>query len=444
MKNFFLAGLAPDQKAKLQEGSVPFCDFQIDGPGGVVIEETHIPRTLELLSAEISSESATTLEGIFVLVLRATTPAEPARSANTVSVESWDGEKEEKFMAVAQEVLLPVVKRDVQLSVPHKKTVAPASDGKFHVFFWSAPAGQTVGPKPPEKIWGIATACRDEAFLPSGQGVPIVDTQTGWVVAEMVGNNLYVHHDLCHYGKDSELQIFRRLCEEVVVELSLTPKEKSDRQRKLAEDRRLRSREAYVRECSQRFEKTVAGTTRAISDGEIKVKQLTESLVRAQRELYGSRRKLEQLSACKGGELDKYAKEFDKFLGVPKVRDVQAADGVVKVFTETLFCTDPRTKIRHDIGAFCIEIYTSGASNGVRWFNLTRRVDGYKSGMQAPHVFPEGNACFGNTAETFAELIGSYEFAAAAMVAIQFVESVNTDDPAGATIDRWPVAECVK
>lgn len=208
----------------------------------------------------------------------------------------------------------------------------------------------------------------------------------------------------------------------------------------VVEEARKKAKEAYVTECSKRFTKTVEGTKKAIETGEDKVRKLTEDLVRTQRELNGSRRKLEQLETCKGGELEKYAKEFDKFLTIPKVKNVEAGDGVVKVFTDTLYCVDPRTKVRHEIGAFRIEIYTNGANNGVRWFNLTRRVDGHSDKMHAPHVFSEGNACFGNTAESFAELIGSYEFAACAMLAIQFVESVNVDDTAGRHIDKWPVA----
>ncbi len=206
------------------------------------------------------------------------------------------------------------------------------------------------------------------------------------------------------------------------------------------EEARKKSREAYVAGCSARFEKTVAGTRQAIKDGHAAVAQLQQQLVKKIRETSGCERKLEQLENCRHGEADKYGQEFDKLLAVPKVRDVQVVDGVVKVFTDTLTCADPRTGKRHEIGAFRIEIYTNGASNGVRWFNLTRRVDAYKYKQMAPHVWDDGSACLGNTAEVFPELIGNYEFAAAAMVAIQFVESVNTDDAAGKHINKWPEA----
>jgi hypothetical protein len=198
--------------------------------------------------------------------------------------------------------------------------------------------------------------------------------------------------------------------------------------------RRAMARDAYIRECSKRFEKTLEGTRAAILEGKKKVLDLQGQLTRAIREVRGVERKLEQLSACRGGELEKYGEEFDRLLDVPNVRRVEAKEGKVIIFTNTLYCVDPRSQTRHEIGVFRIEM--NSANSDVRWFNLTRRVGDHF----APHVKTDGSACLGNTAEIFAELIGSYEFAAAAMVAIQFVESCNVDDVWGKTISQWPVA----
>lgn len=331
-----------------------------------------------------------------------------------------------------------MIARDVVLHVPHQKTVAPASDGKFHIYIWSAPAGQLTENRPPQKIWGIKTDCRDNGFFFSGQGVNIVDTDTGWSVAELVGdNNLYVHYDLCHFGREGELSIFRRLCEEVAVEMTASPEKKAYRRRQFEEAQRAQSRDAYIKECSKRFEKTLEGTRSKIVETRKKIIDIQTSLVRAIREARGEERKLQQLEACRGGEQDAYGEEFDKLLAVPKVRRVDAREGKIVIHTDILFCVDPRTGKKHEIGAFCIELDTQRGAP--RWTNLTRRVDGYKRNQMAPHIWENGDACLGNTAEVFPELIGNYEYAAAAMIAIQFVESVNTDDPAGKHIDRWPI-----
>jgi len=437
MKNYFLVDV---DKEILQEAGVVFCKMEIDDQVGVVIDDGNISRALEILQAEVVAEHHTSYEGIVRVELQDIRSDVEAEPDFRVKVESWNGKQSEEFAQITEQVLLPVVRKDVFLHVPHKRTRLPV-DSNFHIWIWSA-ASDSASIKPPAEMWEVKVDCRDPGFTPSGQGIEICD-DSGWPVAEIVGgNNLYIFHDICHHGGDSELAIYRRLLEEVVAELTLTPEEKAKRQRKLKEEKRRRSRELYIQECSKRFRKTLEGTREKISEGECEIEELQKRLVRKIREVNGARRKLEQLQSCQGGELEKYGKEFDKLLEVPKVRDVQVVSGVIKVFTDTLYCTDSRTKRIHEIGRFRIEIYTDGANNGVRWFNLTRKVyeNGFNEKCNAPHVNGAGKACWGNTAEIFAELIANYEFAAVAMVAIQFVETVNVEDSAGKCIDRWPLA----
>jgi hypothetical protein len=93
----------------------------------------------------------------------------------------------------------------------------------------------------------------------------------------------------------------------------------------------------------------------------------------------------------------------------------------------------------HEIGAFDIQIPTNGSSD-IRWFNRTRKVDGYREGMNAPHVWAAGNACLGNTEALFPKLTAKRDFASAVQVAVAFIEYVNVDDPAGKLIHHWPYA----
>ena len=439
VKNFFIPNLSSEKKRKLQEAAVAFCDMNIDDVDGIVIDEESIAKAMQVLGAHIESETITSYDGVVRVALSfpdgSSTPA-----AHTVSFASWNGRGQDAFKKLLAERLLPAVKTDIVVDVPHQNTKSPVTDGKFYIHIWSSPAGNT-GATPPEKMWGIKVDCQDSAFQPSGQGIAIYE-DGGWPVAELVGgNNLYIHHDACNNGTENEVKIFCKLFEEVIAELTLSPKEKKQREKRLAEERQIKSRQQYVSECTKRFETTVSETKKNIETGKKDVDTLQQNLIKRIREAQGYERKLEQIEATRPDHLNKYGQEYDKLLQVAKVKDVRVADGVVKVFTDTLFCVDPRTKKNHEIGAFRIEIYTNGANNGVRWFNLTRRVEGYKSGMQAPHVFPAGNACMGNTQEIFPELIANYEFAAVAMVAIQFVESVNTDDAAGKYINNWPLAE---
>jgi hypothetical protein len=125
------------------------------------------------------------------------------------------------------------------------------------------------------------------------------------------------------------------------------------------------------------------------------------------------------------------------------VLDVQVSDGVIKVFTEHIYITPDGCPDTFDIGKFRMEIYTSGANGGIRFFNLTRKgsiTGGGGYGVHHPHVKGSGVACLGNISELVSQLIGEYEYSAVAQLGLQYIKSVNTNDSAGRTIfDNWPI-----
>jgi len=436
MKSFFIA-LDERAKQKLQKAEIAICDFQLDDKEGVVVEENILPAVLEALKAEISSKTKTSFEGIVEIGISAITVSEDKFS---VSIEKWNGENSNSFKKLAQEILVPVIKRNVVISVPHGETKKPIADGRFRVWIWSSPSG-SHNQSTPKEMWGVRVDCADNSFAPSGEGVAITDLN-GWPAAELIEEtNLYIHHDICHHGTDRELEIFRHILEETVIELTVSPEEKAERQKKLAEKKRERARQAYAQECSARLQKSLAELENKISNGNAKMRELQQSIVNTIRSVKESQLQLEHLASYRGKTHELYGQEFDKLLTVKGVRDVNISSGIITVFTDILHCVDPRTDRRHEIGAFRIEIYTDGSNDGVHWYNLTRLVEGYKAEMQAPHVFPDGKACLGSAQEVFPELIANYEFAAVAMLAIQFIESVNTDDSAGEHINKWPIAK---
>lgn len=445
MKNFFIPDVSPAQKKMLQDAAVAFCEMELDGQVGLVVDQDSIARALAVFGAEVASETVTSIEGIVKVSVKGRGDVRAATvRASTVTVESWNGMRKKSFAQIAEEILLSAVMTDIVLHVPHQCVADPAGDGKFHIWIWSAPSncGRAI---PPEKIWEFTTDCRDEGYLPSGRGVPIVDARTGWAVGELVGNNLYIHHDLCHSGTDQELKIFRHLCEEVVTALGATPEEKADRQRKLAEAKRVASRAAYVKECSRRLEKTVAGTREAVTEGHEDIARLQQELTKRIRETRGAEKKLEQLSACKGVELEKYEREYDALLQVGGVEWVEVSEGVIRVFTEHIYITPDRCADTFDIGKFRMEIYTAGNNGGIRFFNVTRQgKGGYRTyNRHHPHVNAEGEPCLGNIKEMVPTLIGEAEYSAVAQIGLQFLKSVNTtDDQAGPDIfSAWPKKE---
>ncbi len=451
MRNFFLV-LSEEQQRRLQAAGVESCHLNIDGRTGEVVDQDNLQSALSALGVAVAGEYETPLEGIVRVELRPREGQEDSSSyssplpQNEVEVRSFNSERSnasDYFKKVVEDILLPAIQQDAVLDVPHGKSREPANDGLFWIWIWSGILPKRDG-QAPSKIWGIPVSCRDAGFQPSGQGVPIVDPETGYAVAELVENNLLIHHDICHHGSRDELSIFRRLLEEVVTEISATPEEKAERQRKLAEERLRRSREQYIQECSRRFEKTVKGTRDKISSGKTEIEKLQQQLSRKIREVSGAERKLEQMEKTRDGQLESYGREFDSLTAVPGVEDVQVADGVIKVFTENIEITPDGHDVTFDIGKFRMEVYTSGTNGGIRFFNITRKgAGGYNNyNIHHPHVSSEGIPCLGNIGEIVPQLIGEYEYSAVAQLGLQFLKTVNLDDSAGRGIfDAWPRKE---
>lgn len=442
--NFFFPGLNPEQLLKLQEANVPSCPFDIDGLSGTVIEEALLPTAIAALGLEVVGEMPTPYQGIVSVSFKAVAAdSPPAREREpetpAVQVVQWDraGYNDPyRMIRAVEEILLPAVQRDVRLSYVYRRprrTVLPGPPDSLALHLGE---GEEAGQYTPEVILGIPIGPY-VALQPEGEGRLLSDD--GFPYAQIDGNQVWVLLTLGQTCNGHEVALFRNILEEVAAELTLSPEEKAERNRQRAAEKRRRSREAYVAACAARLEKAERSTREAITAGKTQINGLQNELLRRIREVRGLERKLPQLQAAQETDLEKYGREFDKLLAVPKVREVEVEGSVVKVFTETLCCIDPRSGLRHEIGRFRIEIHTDRPE--VRWQNLTRRVEAYQGGsMHAPHVFFDGSACLGNAQEIFPDLIANYEFAAAALVAIQFVESVNVGDPAGAYINRWPVA----
>ena len=411
--------LIPAAPAALR--GVPCCEFE----HGVLVEDADLEAALAALNAEMAEEKATAWAGIIELRLRprANGAAQPPVPPIIEIVDHSGGSR--RWTRTGE----TIAARLRELSVSARLFLYAASD-----------QGAPMAPVDGGQVQILLGSART---WDAHSGPDFFQEKEARLTADFAPGQRYVRVWGLDQGypdenADSALRLIERL---LPILCECDPQKVVEWRAARDAEIRRRSREAYVNECSRRFDKTVTGTKDAIERGHADVRRLQEELVRRIRETTGAERKLVQLEASRPSATDGYGKEFDKLLAVPKIRDVQIADGVVKVFTDVLFCTDPRTKVKHEIGAFRIEIFTNGGD--VRWYNLTRKVRGYErwGECNAPHVNSRGEACLGTMAEIIPELVGNYEFAALAMVAIQFVESVNTADDAGKHIDKWPLAE---
>lgn len=135
---------------------------------------------------------------------------------------------------------------------------------------------------------------------------------------------------------------------------------------------------------------------------------------------------------------------YDQIMRLPHVVDVFFRNDTatqthyIEVHTDEICVVDPRTKILHSIGEFKILANITRAEL-TRWHNKTRSVDAFRHKCQAPHVWEDGRACLGNAGPMMTQLLSSGMLLEYIGIVIEFVTTVNVDDPAGSRIDRWPV-----
>ena len=422
MDNIFLAGLKAPQLQLLNSHDVPFYDLTIGKEKGVVIDSALITQVLKILACGLASSQATDYEGIE----RVTIASIPRVNAANTGFQIWadrDKDLNPALVALFAEMLTPRLARDIHLHCGNTLQLAPAN-GKFHIHFWTVTGDDRTSGRPiASSIWGLPIKSTYRYISQTRvAGYPITSAD-GVVVADLIGDHdMFIYLDLI---KVSDWK--RPILEEILrrAALMLMP----------AEESHQAARQAFVEYSSRALALALAHTTDSVNEHKARAKIIAKQLgteVRLGAEV--EHKLLDRL----GMHQEAMGAEYDNLLNIPKVKDVRVDGKNIVVITDVLYCRDDRSGRLHEIGAF--EILIPFAGDGPRWKNLTRRVAGYQQNQHAPHVWQDGRACLGNTADLFPDLIGKGQFAIAAQLAIEFVQTANTSDPAGKHVHNWPLA----
>jgi hypothetical protein len=312
--------------------------------------------------------------------------------------------RRETATRLIKEILLPALGENACLRDCDGSVQKKADDGSFHVLYNARPA-----------------AFAREAALPTGRGVPIM-TGEGELAGELLDKNLYIYSDLLGYGRRTELKRFADVLltarRQVIVERSLTGV--------------LLVGDQFVDECL-REARVEASADPSVAESQFKtVNEKLETTLTAVR---NAERETLRLIAFPEEAL---GREYDNLVKLKKVRDVRVTNSEVIVTTDMLYCVHPNTGVVYKIGEFKIHIPMT-ATRDLKFMNQTHTIQTSHGSMHAPHVGSGGIACLGSTKDQFPELIRNQQFAAAAQLAILFLESVNPTDPWGKQIGNWPV-----
>ncbi len=425
--------------AKLNEALVPFSLWRHEQNNGILVAEQHLALTLHLLRRVLVAGVEDERNGVCVTCLEEadSEPVPPGVISLAWSGSPHDYFTPELFAEVVEEVLLPAVDKPILLTgYRMANNPRPIYNGMVYVHVWASSKGNCTDGNGniPETLFGLSCKRNMNWFAPANVGEVIRDPGNDCPVAEIIGDNVYIFPPVNIKTVGNGVEIFRKILEKVADWFSLSSSERYAKERE-------RSRLSFIKASMTRFSRNHATLVEKIKG--------QESLLTQSRQTIESqmRRYQEALKVISGTRQDqavwneRFGSEFDALMRVPKIKKISVLlDGTIVVETRILYCLDPRSKKLHELGRFKISI-KKGADIPVCFLNLTRRVKGYGEGMNAPHVFPDGHACLGNAAETLNSLLVNHEYLGLVMYAIQYLESVNTDDSAGKHISNWPLAD---
>jgi hypothetical protein len=133
---------------------------------------------------------------------------------------------------------------------------------------------------------------------------------------------------------------------------------------------------------------------------------------------------------------ERLLKDLDNIVAHPKVKELFIRDGKFSIETNPIYAYHDVTGDRYYIGNMKIELDPEHTS--VKFYGDNPRKSYWTERDPHPHVNGRsGEACLGNISGTIAELCSQMEMYALTMVCIDFLESVNTSDPAGKNIMNW-------
>lgn len=273
-------------------------------------------------------------------------------------------------------------------------------------------------------------------FLPPlGKESIFIDSPEGITLAEYfeLENELYILFDVFEEYNENNINIFTYIMQEF---------ERLVWKPKILENswKYTKNKEKLIENFTERVKKQkqefIVNNLRQIQTIEDDINTYRLSLKRCYDNLFSKRRQVEEDKKSIHNLIDKSIKDLDQIIKLEKVSDIQIIDNKFHIFTNDIYIYNSKGK-RYYGGKYKIvfDIFTSD----VRFFNLNNSRKGFWTAHDPhPHVNGEdGSPCLGNVTETIVELSSQAELYALVITFINFLESVNLEDPAGANIIRW-------
>lgn len=248
-------------------------------------------------------------------------------------------------------------------------------------------------------------------------------------------NVLYILFDLV--GKDGWVEYFQKIITELNKFVLVGIQSKSDWAN---EDRREELLKLIMQDTGRSRERKVADLKDSVGRAKRNAHQYEQEVVNAYKAMQKHMKDLEELLASNFDPSEKYTKELNLILADKKVEKVSIDDNKwINVKTVPL-TINASGGTRHVGGSFTIKFRPGNTD--IKITSDVRRKSYWSNEDPHPHVDGNrGEACWGNTSTTLGQLISQEEFYAYITIIINFLESANEDDQAGACVRNWDLIE---
>jgi len=344
-----------------------------------------------------------------------------------IKVSSWDGCAKKKHMAILQNILAPVVKRRVHITVPHHEQRSPTtSKSEFKIFVWSSPAykEQSV----PSTMFGQSVGCRDSGYGPSGEGIPL--EHDGFVFGELFPNCLYIHFDAVHKDRVQDRIIFAEMMLIVAATLSGTDMTKFEAQRaERVAKAELEAFKSFTRQSIKRVE------TRHAKE----LKVLDSEIRRMHKQIFDLERTAAVIRAGgKDGGADAIEKqvleEFEKLKGgFANIEEAKFSGDELTVVTAPINSVCKRTGNHYHLGRVKIKLPFSNAGS------IYMTSVGQNKCIPHAEDRTTGKTCLGTAESDIRSYMANYEMLAAVSMMLAFLEGgIDTEDMWGRKLKEFP------
>lgn len=391
----------------------------------------NIDDVMKILNLEYEGTSNSNLVGYVYLKCHTKTE----KKEINVNVIQWSGNLSSKHFVPTCKRLAPILDKDINLEYCAGKYKKPQDNGYFNILIRSTPnPNLRANYYPPNSLWGNRTS-RTKYFFYSGMGIPIYEEKQGIIVGEIIDDNVYFYFDLTNADHGGPIKIFEHFIDKVKFILEVDSKTYQE----YLNDIKIKQKENFVKKELAKLSEDKQIQRNNFYDNHYQTDSTGRELIQSLIYLKNETKQFKSWITMREKIEQELLNDFQAIKKQTMVRNVSIQDTTLIIQTNCIYCYNPLSNTKHEIGEFLIKIGIFDCR--IQLFNISRKIDAYYAKMNGPHIDHYGQPFDdGFLQNIINNLAGKKKFFELVKVLISFIESVNVNSAAGKHIDKWPPA----